>query len=143
MCQQTFFRCSALTPSACPWCEDIPAAAKWLKTAASAGHADSQAYLGMLFSYGHGAEANAEIALYWLQLSAKQESTVGMRKLARLYEAGEGVEADMAEATKLMAKSASLGDEKAKAWIDKKYPNKPDWLKGLGSLSDKKFSDDE
>ena len=45
--------------------------------------------------------------------------------------------------TKLMAKAASLGDEKAKAWIDKQYPNKPDWLKGLGNLSDKKFADEE
>jgi TPR repeat protein len=123
--------------------EDVPAAATWLKTAASAGHADSQAYLGMLFSYGHGVEENAEIALYWLELSAKQESAIGLRELARLYEAGEGVDADIAEATRLMAKAASLGDEKAKAWIDKKYPNKPDWLKGLGNLSDKNFSDDE
>jgi TPR repeat protein len=31
--------------------------------AASAGHADSAAYLGMLFSFGHGVEDNAAIAL--------------------------------------------------------------------------------
>jgi uncharacterized protein len=119
------------------------AAAKWLKTAASAGHADSQAYLGMLFSYGNGVEENAEIAHYWLRQSAKQESAIGLRELAYLYEKGEGVEADKSEATKLMAKAASLGDEKAKVWIEKNYPNKPEWLRELGGLSDKQLSDDQ
>lgn len=123
--------------------EDIPAGAKWLKKAANAGHADAQAYLGMLFSYGHGVEENAEIAHYWLRQSANQESTIGLRELAYLYEKGEGVEADKSEATRLMAKAASLGDEKAKAWIEKNYPNKPDWLKDLGGLSDKLLSDDQ
>lgn len=122
--------------------EDIPAAAKWLKKSANAGHADAQAYLGMLFSYGHGVEANYEIALHWLQQSAKQDSSVGLRELAKMYEAGEGVDADMAEATRLMAKAASLGDAKAKAWIEKNCPEKPSWLKEIGDLADKTLPED-
>jgi TPR repeat protein len=54
-----------------------------------------------------------------------------------MYEAGEGVDADMAEATRLMAKAASLGDYKAKAWIEKNFPEKPVWLKELGGLAEK------
>jgi TPR repeat protein len=121
--------------------EDVPAAAKWLKKAANAGHADSQAYLGMLFAYGHGVEENAEIALFWLQQSAKQNCPVGLRELANMYEAGDGVEADLTEATRLMAKAASLGDTKAQAWIDKHCPEKPAWLKELGDLADKPLPD--
>lgn len=117
--------------------EDIPAATRWLKTAANAGHSDSQAYLGMLFSYGHGVEESSEIALYWLQQAAKQDSPIGLRELAKMYEAGEGLDADMAEATRLMAKAASLGDYKAKAWIEKNCPEKPVWLKELGDLAQK------
>lgn len=117
--------------------EDIPAAARWLKTSANAGYADSQAYLGMLFSYGHGVEQSSEKALYWLRQAAKQDSPIGLRELANMYEAGEGVDADMAEATRLMAKAASLGDYKAKAWIEKNCPEKPDWLKELGGLAEK------
>lgn len=117
--------------------EDIPAAARWLKSAANSGDADSQAYLGMLFSYGHGVEESSEIALYWLQQSAKQDSPIGLRELAKMYEAGEGVDGDMAEATRLMAKAASLGDYKAKAWIEKNCPEKPVWLKELGDLAQK------
>ena len=54
-----------------------------------------------------------------------------------MYEAGEGVDTDMAEATRLMAKAASLGDYKAKAWIEKNFPEKPVWLKELGGLAEK------
>ncbi len=117
--------------------EDIPAAAKWLKKSASLGHADAQAYLGMLFSYGHGVEENAEIALHWLQQAAKQDSPIGLRELAKMYESGDGVEVDLAEATRLMAKAASLGDHKAKVWIEQNCPEKPDWLKELGDLASK------
>jgi TPR repeat protein len=96
----------------------------------------------MIFSYGHGVEANHEIALHWLQQSAKQDSSVGLRELAKMYEAGEGVDADMAEATRLMAKAASLGDVKAKAWIEKNCPEKPSWLKEIGDLADKKLPEE-
>jgi hypothetical protein len=37
----------------------------------------------------------------------------------------------------LKAKAASLGDYKAKAWIEKNCPEKPVWLKELGGLADK------
>ena len=123
--------------------EDIPAGARWLKTAANAGHADSQAYLGMLFSYGHGVEENSEIALYWLHQAAKQDSPIGLRELANMYETGDGVDADIAEATRLMAKAASLGDYKAKAWIEKNCPEKPVWLKELGGLAEKSLPDED
>jgi TPR repeat protein len=119
--------------------EDIPAGAKWLNKAAEQGHADSQAYLGMLFAYGHGVEANVDIALHWLQLAAKQESAIGLRELAKLYESGDGVEANMHEATRLMAKAASLGDDKAQAWIEKNSLEKPDWLRKLGGLANKEL----
>jgi TPR repeat protein len=91
----------------------------------------------MLFSYGHGVEESSEIALHWLQQATKQDSPIGLRELAKMYEAGEGVDTDMAEATRLMAKAASLGDYKAKAWIEKNYPEKPVWLKELGGLVEK------
>ena len=63
--------------------------------------------------------------------------------MALLYEAGKGVEVDMAEATRLMAKAAALGDDKARKWIDENYPEKPAWLKGLGELTEKPLPDDE
>lgn len=113
--------------------EDIPAGAKWLKKAATAGHAEAQAYLGMLFAYGHGVEENPEIAVQWLRQSAQQDHPIGLRELAKFYEAGEGVEKDLTEATRLMAKAASLGDQKAADWISKNCPEKPLWLKQLGA----------
>jgi TPR repeat protein len=122
--------------------QDIPAGAKWLKKAANAGNADAQAYLGMLFVYGHGVEENAEIALYWLRQSVKQDSSIGLRELAFLYESGTGVEADMTEATRLMGRAASLGDAKAKVWIEKNCPEKPAWLKEIGDLADKELPND-
>ncbi len=91
----------------------------------------------MLFSYGHGVEENAEIALHWLQQAAKQDGPIGLRELAKMYESGDGVEVDLAEATRLMAKAASLGDHKAKVWIEQNCPEKPDWLKELGDLASK------
>lgn len=121
---------------------DIPAAAKWLKKAANADHSDAQAYLGMMFSYGHGVEENNEMALYWLKQSAKLDSPIGLRELAIMYETGQGVDADLGEATRLMAKAASLGDHRAKVWIENNCPERPDWLKELGSLAGKTLSQD-
>ena len=122
--------------------QDIPAGAKWLKKAANEGNADAQAYLGMLFVYGHGVAENPEIAVYWLRQAAKQDSAIGLRELASLYEAGTGVEADLSEATRLMGRAASLGDAKAKAWIEQNCPEKPAWLKDIGELADKKLPND-
>jgi TPR repeat protein len=60
-----------------------------------------------------------------------------------MYETGDGVDADIAEATRLMAKAASLGDYKAKAWIEKNCPEKPVWLKELGGLAEKSLPDED
>ena len=122
--------------------QDIPAGAKWLKKAANEGNPDAQAYLGMLFVYGHGVEENTEIALHWLRQAAKQDSAIGLRELAYLYEAGTGVMVDMSEATRLMARAASLGDTKAKDWIEKNCPEKPAWLRHIGELADKELPKD-
>jgi TPR repeat protein len=99
--------------------------------AATEGHGLSQAYLGMMFVYGHGVEENTERAMYWLRQSAAQDNTLGLRELGFLLDAGKDVPRNREEAMHLLAKAASLGDAEAQKWIDTNYPDKPDWLKAL------------
>ena len=60
----------------------------------------------------------------------------GQSKSARvvntaLASTGKGVPRNREEAMHLLAKVASLGDDKAQKWIDTNCPGKPDWLKAL------------
>jgi hypothetical protein len=60
-----------------------------------------------------------------------QDNTLGLRELGLLLDAGKGVTRNREEAMHLLAKAASLGDDKAQKWIDTNCPDKPDWLKAL------------
>ena len=52
-----------------------------------------------------------------------------------LASTGKGVPRNREEAMHLLAKVASLGDDKAQKWIDTNCPGKPDWLKALRQTS--------
>ena len=64
----------------------------------------------------------------------------GQSKSARvvntaLASTGKGVPRNREEAMHLLAKVASLDDDKAQKWIDTNCPGKPDWLKALRQTS--------
>jgi TPR repeat protein len=111
--------------------EDNPACATWLKKAAGMGNSDAQAHLGMMLIYGHGVERNVKLAMRWLKVAAEDDNRIALRELAKLYESGSGLRQDLEEATRLMAKSAALGDSAAKDWVAQNCPEKPVWLQDL------------
>jgi TPR repeat protein len=84
-----------------------------------------------MFAHGMGVEENITIALRWLRKAAEQDNNIALRELGFLYDEGKGVAQSRDEATRLISKAASLGDQKAIDWIDKNFPDKPQWLKTL------------
>jgi TPR repeat protein len=54
-----------------------------------------------------------------------------LRELGLLHASGKGVELDIAEAQRLMARAAGMGDKEAVEWLEKHCPQKPEWLQRL------------
>ena len=78
------------------------------------GHADAQAYLGRNYTHGwDGFPYNPKRALHWFRLAAAQEQPSALFNLAWLYDAGEGVARDPAQAERLYARAAAAGDAAA------------------------------
>lgn len=81
---------------------------------ADAGEAQAQADLGVLF-LAHG---QSESAIYWLELSAKQNCANGMYLLGRCYIDGEVVSADENLGVMWIAKAASMNHTISKALMN-------------------------
>jgi TPR repeat protein len=101
------------------------------------------------FWANQNAERHFGKAVAALESIANDGNEFAMFHLGRWHRLGYGVPCDsdkgidwyrrgvMAGSSRCLAKAASLGDHKAKVWIEQNCPEKPDWLKELGDLASK------
>ena len=95
---------------------DFAEAATWLIKAADLGSADSSFYIGHMLRLGLGVTPNLGKASQWM-LSASEKNHAGAQyTLGRMY--ADGLAVNREEAIKWMTKSAELGDEDAKEWME-------------------------
>src|SRR6266849_3463369 len=101
--------------------QDYAVARQWYEKAAAQNHASAQFNLGLLYANGHGvpqdyamarqwyeqaaAQGNAD-ARGWFEKAAAQGNTNAQFYLGSLYEKGDGVPRNYAEATKWYEKAA-------------------------------------
>ena len=110
--------------------QDVPEGAKWIKQAADQGSADAQVFLGYMFRSGTGVTKNKRLARKWLQRAADQNHASGQYELAMLLESMDD-DTLKEEVRRWMSAAAAQGHEEAKAWIEARWPNQPEWLKKL------------
>ena len=90
-------------------CTDAEIAAKAVIDGAQ-GDANAQAYPGRNYTHGwEGFPCDPKRALHWFRLAAAQEQPSALFNLAWLYDAGEGVARDPAQAERLYARAAAAG----------------------------------
>ena len=82
-------------------------------TAATAGHAPSQARLGTLYLLGYGAPRDLTSALSFLTKAAAQHNADALHTLASLHYRGVGVPRDHKQAAALWKRAAEAGHAKA------------------------------
>lgn len=85
-------------------------AAKFLRMAASQGHARAQFALGYLYENGLGVNKDYHEAMQWYRLSANQGNASGEIGLGDMYSFGEGTQQDYAEASKWYKLAAKQGN---------------------------------
>lgn len=73
-------------------------AIKLLTPLAEAGDVEAQNTLAHIYTFGHGTEADADIALAWTRRAAEQGNAEAQSKLGQYYLAGIGVEKDPEQA---------------------------------------------
>jgi len=88
-----------------------------LKRAADAGHAPSQALYGTILD---SAEFDDEAVVY-LRKAAEQNDPEGQYALAKMYQTGEGVARDDAEAARLLRAAAAAGHSTAIIGLARAY----------------------
>ena len=85
------------------------AALDHLSTAATAGHADAETGLGLLYAAGRGVPQSYTVAAQWYSKAAVQHYAPGQYHLGVLYFLGRGVQRNYDLARKWADKSASQG----------------------------------
>jgi hypothetical protein len=70
---------------------DLRSSIKWLKMAASEGHAESQYNLGLAYYHGKGVKKDLAVAADWYRGAGLNGQVKSQRNLAHMYEVGEGV----------------------------------------------------
>ena len=70
--------------------------------------------LGLYYIDGVGGPANPTVAVQWFRKAAEAGLVDSQYNLGRLYELGQGVTPDKAEAYKWYVIAAALGDEESK-----------------------------
>jgi len=111
--------------------KNLGAAVKWFKKAARKGNTYAKLYLGLILIYEDQLGQSYYQAAKWLKEAAEDEDPRAMRELGLLYASGKGVDEDMTEAQRLMAKAAGMGDKEAAEWLQSHCPQKPEWLQKL------------
>ena len=87
-------------------------ARSYFMAAADEGNGDAWYYLGKLYE-NSGEEGRYEKAMTCFQNALDNDSYLGLYGIARLYERGEGVEADYAKAEKYYKQAAEMGLKEA------------------------------
>ncbi|TPW06678.1 MAG: Sel1 repeat-containing protein [bacterium] len=95
-------------------------ARRWC-TAAAAGDADAQSWLGMMYLSGQGLPQDDFEALRWFRLAAAQGDLDGIVGIADLHRRGQSVERDEAEADRLYRLAAEQGHAGSQAIVGGKY----------------------
>ena len=83
-------------------------AIRWLVEAANLPDTEAQVALADIFREGRGVERNAQLAAHWYGQAAAVSSYATWR-LGQLYEAGDGVPSDKAQAVQLYSRAAATG----------------------------------
>lgn len=92
--------------------QDWVGAAKWLTLSATAGNADAQCELGLLYeigSYGDAEPQEPATAVQWYGKSAALGNRYGEFALAAMYDSGKGVTKDPVKAAQLYAAASAQG----------------------------------
>ena len=89
------------------------AALRHLRSAAAAGNADAQLYMGRLYAGGRAGVMDDFEAANWFEKAAKQDNAEAQYLLARLYLSGWGLSKDSKAAMAWLRKSGRLGFFKA------------------------------
>ena len=87
--------------------EDYVAAAAILAPIAQNGNPDAQAYMGYLYSMGHGVPQDYTQAAIFYRRAAEQGHPGGQVELGLLYDKGQGVPQDSTEAEKWLILAAA------------------------------------
>lgn len=90
---------------------DVVAAAEWFQTAATAGHTEAMAELGLCFELGCGVEVDDARALEWYMKAAEGGHVTAKYSVAEAFEEARGVPQSDAEACRWYYRAALAGDE--------------------------------
>ncbi|KAF9978077.1 hypothetical protein BGZ73_003817 [Actinomortierella ambigua] len=90
--------------------------------AAQRESADAQLFLAWIFCHGRDIEQNEQNSLWWYRQAAERGNVVAQLRVARMFEAGQGVEAsDDAKAARWYRKAADSGSAEAGLALAKMY----------------------
>ena len=87
--------------------QDYAESVKWYTKAAEQGHAQAQAWLGVMYDLGWGVNRDYKEAINLYRKAAYQDNVLGQLRLASLYSEGKGVIKNLKEAEKWYLRSAS------------------------------------
>ncbi len=90
--------------------KDYAAALQYFVTAADAGHAAAQNYLGYMHRHGLGVAEDYAQALAWYRKAAAQDHPGALNNIGYMYRHGLGVSRDYAEARVWFTRAAERGD---------------------------------
>ncbi len=99
---------------------DEAEAMKWLTLAAQQNYDTAQLDLGTWLVEGRGGTRDAEAGFRWLKTAADQGNVAAQARVAKLYRAGVGVEADPVEAAAwyILSRRAGLVDHELDVFMD-------------------------
>ncbi len=99
---------------------DFVKAKRWLGLAAENGYVQAQMQLGKIFELGSfGVKMDLAEALYWYELGAKQDFVEGLVQTARMYEFGQGTDADPEKSAAYWLRSMEMGSWEPQRRTDK------------------------
>ena len=89
---------------------DLPLAFQEFREAATAGHADSQFNLALMYEQGIGVGKDEKEAVVWYGKSAAQGNAAAQFNLGVMYENGRGTKVDFAQANQWYRRASIQGD---------------------------------
>ncbi len=102
-----------------------------IEARASAGDAEIQTQMGLLYLNAHELVRDPVVAATWLERAARQGEAIAQYQFGRLLEKGIGVHQDFAEAARWYGRAATIGGNR-----DAKYALGTLYSRGLGVEND-------
>lgn len=94
-----------------------------LNSLAESGHADSQYYVGLMYEFGQGVDANLNQSFHWYRKASDNNHAIAQYKLGEALSNGVGADLNPAQAVKWWKKSADNGYASAKIKLGWAYYN--------------------